>query len=396
MAMEESIKTLSEPVKALYLATYIPRKCGIATFTKDLINAVNLLNPLSLGKVAVMDNALTQKLEYPHEVKMRIQDDNPQDYIKVADYVNMTEEFEAVVLQHEFGIFGGPDGENILELTQALKKPLLVTFHTVVSDCSENMRRIMTSLCTTAKYVVVMLQGAKEMLIDLYGAKPDKVVVIHHGVPDFPMMSGANGAKNKLGLDGKTVMTSINLLGANKGLEHAIEAIPAIKKRVEDFVYLIVGETHPIVKQAEGEAYRQKLENLASQLGVSGQVRFVNKYLGLGELVEYIAASDFYVTPYLNPQQAASGSLAYAIGAGKACISTPYAYAAEMLGDGRGMLVPFRDGAAIAQSVLELLADQHKREECQSKAYAVGRTMTWHNVAHQYYHLYQYAIGKGC
>lgn len=386
-----SLKKLTQPVRALYIATYIPRKCGIATFTKDLTNAINLLNPLALAQIAAMDNNISENLRYPHEVKFRVRQEVREDYDAVVKYANETSEVDIVVIQHEFGIFGGESGELILELVEKLQKPSIITLHTVLEKPTPKMKEIIRRLGKKVEYMIVMLEAAGEMLVKKYHIDRRKVVVIPHGVPDFPRLT--NG-KKRLGLQGRVVMTSANLVSQSKGLEYVISAMPEILESIPELVYLVVGETHPVVKLTEGEKYRHKLKKMAKDLNLGRHVRFVNEYLPLQKLVKYIGASDLYITPYLDPQQSASGSLAYAIGAGKACISTPYLYAREMFDLGCGKLVPFANSEAIAKAVVETWTDKQSRVECEGKAYDLGRTMTWYYVGHQYYHLMQHALKK--
>ena len=386
-----SLKKLTQPVRALYISTYIPRKCGIATFTKDLTNAINLLNPLALAQIAAMDNKISEGLRYPHEVKFRLRQEVKEDYDEVVNYVNETGEIDIVVIQHEFGILGGDSGDFVLEFMEKLQKPVVVTLHTVLEKPTPKTKEIIMRMGRRAEYLVVMLEAAREMLVNKYKVDRRKIMVIPHGVPDFPRFT--NG-KKKLGLYGKVVMASANLVSSSKGIEYVIAAMPEIIKEIPEIVYLIVGETHPVVKLTEGEKYRNKLKKMAKDLALGRHVKFVNKYLPLQKLINYVAASDIYITPYLDPQQAASGSLAYAIGAGKACISTPYLYAREMFNLGCGKLVPFADSEAIARTVIETWKDKQSRAECEGKAYDLGRTMTWYYVGHQYYHLMQHALQK--
>lgn len=386
-----NLKKLTRPVRALYISTYIPRKCGIATFTKDLTNAINLLNPLALAEIAAVDNKISESLRYPHEVKYRIRQEVKEDYDEVAKYVNETGAVDIVVIQHEFGIFGGENGDFIMELVDKLQKPLVVTLHTVLEKPTPKMKEIIKGLGKKAQYLIVMLEAAGQMLVKKYHVDRRKVVVIPHGVPDFPKMTDG---KKKLGLEGKVVMTSANLVSQSKGLEYVIAAMPGIIKEIPELVYLVVGETHPVVKSTEGEKYRNRLKKMARDLNLGRHVRFVNKYLPLQKLIAYVGASDIYITPYLDPQQAASGSLAYAIGAGKVCVSTPYLYAREMFEQGCGYLIPFSDSQAIATTVIDTWKNRQGRIECEGKAYDLGRTMTWYYVGHQYYHLLQHALNK--
>ena len=238
-----------------------------------------------------------------------------------------------------------------------------------------------------------MLSNAKNILVEKYGVDRNKIVVIHHGVPDFPKLE-AETWKRKIKLSKYTIMSSINLISPSKGLEFAIQAVPGIVKKIPNFLYLIIGETHPVyLKKNNGnDVYRKKLKKLVKDLSIGKHVRFVNQYLSIKSLMNYVGASDFYITPYLDAQQAASGALAYGIGAGKVCISTPYLYAQEMLGKLRGILVPFKDSESVAEAVVRVMRDSKERELYETNSYLIGRTMTWNNVAHQYLHLFKYAI----
>ena len=385
----ENLKRFNDPVDMIYVSTYIPRKCGIATFTKDLTNAINMINPLRLSKIAAMDNKMTESVVYPHEVEFRIREDNYEDYKDLARYINENA-FDLVSIQHEFGIFGGTNGELVLPFLDEIKKPVVVTLHTVLEFPTSNQRGIIQKICRKARAVVVMLDAASEILNKVYGVEKDKIVMIRHGVPDFPRLQ-LYRCKKKFGLSRRTVMTSVNLISPSRGFEYAIEAVPKIVKKVPNFLYLVIGETHPLYLKENNwkDPYRRKLLKLVKKLKVENHVRFVNKYVSLKRLVSYIGASDFYVTPYLNPEQIASGSLSYAIGAGTACISTPYRYAKEMLCDGRG-IVPFQNSEAISDVVIRLVENPEERETIEAKVYETGRTMTWINIAHQYYHVFKF------
>ncbi|MDZ4230101.1 MAG: glycosyltransferase family 4 protein [Candidatus Veblenbacteria bacterium] len=378
--------------RVVYISTYIPRKCGIATFTKDLTNALNLLNPEHLAEVIALDNSEGEQLGYPWEVKYRIRQQEWPDYDRVLRYLNRSN-VDLVVVQHEFGIWGGKDGELVVKFLEKLKKPCVVVFHTVLSNPATHQREIMNYLCQRAGAVVVMLRAAADLLRREYGVDPSKVAVIHHGVPDFPRQS-PDVAKPELKLEGHIVMSSINLLSESKGIEYAIAALPPVVEKFPNFLYLVIGETHPNVRREEGERYRAKLERLVQELGLQSSVQFIDRYLSLAELVRYVQASDYYVTPYLNPEQAASGSLAYAVGAGKVCISTSYFYAREMLRGGRGILVPFRNSSALSQALLVLLRQAEKRHLLEQRAYAQGRLMTWHRVALNYLELFTSVLAQ--
>lgn len=384
----DSFKEFSQRknIRVVYISTYIPRKCGLATFTKDLTNALNLLNPEYLAEIIALDNPETENITYPWEVRNRIRQHDWSDYEKALNYLNRTK-VDLVVIQHEFGIWGGADGEYIMKFLEKLKKPCVVVFHTVLFNPTTHQREIINYLCRRASAVVVMLRAAADLLRREYGVESSKVAVIHHGVPDFPRKSPEE-VKPQINLEGRIIMTSINLLSESKGIEYAIKALPEIVKQYPNFLYLVIGETHPTVRLQAGERYRSHLEQLVKELNLDSSVKFINRYLSLDELVRYVQASDFYITPYLNPEQAASGSLAYAVGAGKVCISTNYFYAREMLRNGKGVLVPLQNSEALSKILLELLQQPKKRQMIERRAYAQGRLMTWPRVALNYLELF--------
>ncbi len=390
--MVQYSKTLEEQerrVRAIYISSYIPRKCGIATFTKDLTNAINNLNPKGLAEIMVLND---NGNDYPWEAKFRIDQNNFDTYVSAADYINQSSA-ELISLQHEFGLFGGESGEYIVPFIELIKKPLITTLHTVPSTPTPKQKEIIKAIAKKSEAVVVMVDSIAQRLVDLYGVDREKVVVIPHGVPDIPF--GPTGHfKKQLHLEKKFVLSSINLVSENKGLEYILEAVPQIIKEVPNFVYLVIGETHPVVKRKYGEKYREKLEKLCADLRIKKHVQFINRYLSLDELTNYLRASDVYVTPYLDPEQAASGTLAYAVGAGKACISTPYIYASELLSEGRGMLVPFRNSEQIARAAIKLFKNASFKENIERNSYTHGRTMTWPSVALQYLDLFKLVINK--
>lgn len=375
-------------VRAIFVSSYIPRKCGIATFTKDLTNAINALNPYALSEImAVTDpTAPNGGYDYPWEVKFRVNQDDVTNYISAADYINSSSA-EIVCLQHEFGLYGGQDGGYILEFLKRLKKKVVTTLHTTVEHPRENQKRIIKEIYKYSAAVVVMIDPVVKRLECVYGVDSRKIAVIHHGVPDLPF-GGTEHFKEETSLTGRTVMSAINLISPNKGLEYAISAIPSIVKKIPDFLFLIIGETHPVVKKRYGEKYREELSSLVKKLKVEKHVKFINSYLPLEELIDYLRSSDYYVTPYLDVEQTASGTLSYAVGAGKICISTPYLYAQEVLNNNRGILVPFKDSKAISKAILHLNNNIKERQSIEREAYKYGRVMTWSSVALAYLDLF--------
>lgn len=384
--LQQALVKQQRPLDVIYISSYIPRKCGIATYTKDLTNAINLLNSHSLAEIMAVTRP-DDDVDYPWEAKFKISQNNLSTYLAAAQYINQSHA-DLVVLQHEFGLFGGEAGEYMVHLAEALRKPLVTTFHTVITERSSKRDEIIRRLAARSQAVVVMLEEAAAELRSHFGIPRKKIVVIAHGVPDFPLNDTA-AYKRKRQLAGRLVLGNINLLDANKGIEYALEAVAMIARRYPHVLYAVIGQTHPVVLREHGEVYRNKLRRLARELGIERNVRFVNQYLPLKEVTDWLKTIDIYVTPYLVPQQITSGALAYAIGAGKVCVSTPYVYAREILADGRGILVPFRDPQAIAAAVIDLVKHPARRAEMQRRAYQYGRLMTWPNVAQNHLNLFR-------
>lgn len=374
--------------RVAFISSYVPRKCGIATFTRDLAQSVDAITEEDSSEVVALMDSLSENLPYPSRVVFKVRQKVWADYQKAALLINKSSA-DMVCLQHEYGIYGGDYGNFVLPLIDKIKKPIIATLHTVVPKPDKKHLKITRSLCRRSSFVVVMLEEAARILSQKYRIPPSNIIVIPHGVPNFSNFT-TQTAKEKLGLSGKTVMTSINLLSHYKGVEYAIKSLPEIVKKVPNFIYQIVGETHPdYLRQMGGvDTYRQGLQALARRLGVSPYIRFVNKYISLEELVGFIEATDFYVTPYIDPGQITSGALAYAVGAGKVCISTPYLYAKEMLSGGRGIIVPFAGSGEIARAVINLAGNPEQMRQHQQKTYRVGKLMTWPYVASQYLELF--------
>ncbi|MFH1353748.1 MAG: glycosyltransferase family 4 protein [bacterium] len=377
-----------KPLNIIYVSSYIPRKCGIATYTKDLTNAINLMNSHSLAEIMVITPSYEHEaLDYPWEAKYKISQDDPSDYVNAAQYVNLSHA-DLVVLEHEFGLFGGEAGEYIVHFAEVLNKPLVTTFHTVPQEHIGKMAKVLRRLSAKSRVVTVMMETVAKKLVSNYHIPRNKVVVIPHGVPDLPFNSTkAYKAKRRLG--GRIVLGNINLLHRNKGIEYALEAVALIVRHHPELLYVCIGQSHPGVLRQEGEAYRNFLKKRVRELGLKKNVLFVNKYLSLKDLTEWLKTIDIYITPYLDPQQITSGALAYAVGAGKACISTPYLYAKEVLANDRGMLVPWRDPQALSEAISELLNNPAKKREMEKLAYQYGRLMTWPHVGNQHLNLFR-------
>lgn len=364
-----------------FIGNYLPRRCGIATFTTDLCQAVAAEFPEATC-LAVPVNDTPAGYAYPAEVRFELAEQELASYQRAADFLHINN-VDFVCLQHEYGIFGGPAGSHILALLRELRIPIVTTLHTVLREPDPNQRRVMEELANLSDRLVVMSQRSADFLQDIYGVPTAKIDLIPHGIPDVPFVD-SNFYKDKFGVEGKMVLLTFGLLSPNKGLENVIAALPAILKQYPDVVYMVLGATHPHVKKHDGETYRLSLQRLAQEKGVSQHVIFHNRFVSLAELIEFIGAADIYLTPYLNPAQITSGTLAYTVGAGKAVISTPYWYAEELLAEERGLLVPFGDSQAIADQVLNLLKNETERHAMRKRAYLFGRDMLWPEVARRY------------
>lgn len=371
-----------------FIGNYLPRKCGIATFTTDLCEAIATEYT---GKtcIALPVNDIDSGYSYPSRVRFELTEKNIDSYRRAADFLNINN-VDLVCLQFEYGIFGGKAGSYILALLCELRMPIVTTLHTILQDPSPDQRRVLEEVAALSDRMVVMSERGAEFLHDVYGVMPDKIDLIPHGIPDLPFVDPSYH-KDLFGVEGKFVLLSFGLLSANKGIENVIAALPTIVARYPNVVYIILGATHPHVIQHDGEAYRLSLQLQAQENGVDDHVIFYNRFVSLDELVEFISAADIYITPYLNEAQIVSGTLAYTLGAGKAVISTPYWYAEEMLDEGRGKLVPFNDPVVLAQEVIHLLDNESERHAMRKRAYLFGREMIWPQVAQRYMESFQRA-----
>ncbi len=367
--------------KVAFLGDYLPRKCGIATFTTDLRCAIAAEYP-TIQCPVVPVNDLADGYDYPAEVRFEIAEQDLPSYLRAADFLNITD-VDVVCVEHEFGIFGGPAGSHVLALLRELQMPIVTTLHTVLREPNDEQRRVMRELIRLSTRLVVMSERGREFLRDIYHAPENKIDLIPHGIPDMPF-ADPNYFKDEFGVAGKQVLLTFGLLSPNKGIEYALRALPDIIREFPNIVYIVVGQTHPNLLRHEGEAYRLSLERLAKDLGVQKNVVFFNRFVELEELMRFIGAADIYLTPYLTEAQITSGTLAYAFGAGNAVVSTPYWHAAELLTAERGKLVPFRNAPAIAVAVVELLRDETLRHTMRKNAYKLGRDMVWSRVAQLY------------
>ena len=366
----------------------LPRRCGIATFTTDLQQALSTSHPnLDTCIVAMTDHG--QTYDYPAAVALQIKDGNIEEYTRAADFLNAGR-FDTVCLQHEFGIFGGEAGAHILVLLSRLTMPVVTTLHTVLANPTAIQREVMERIVDASSKVVVMANKGRELLRSVYQVPDDKIEVIAHGIPDVAFVA-SDAAKARLGFAGKSVILTFGLLSPNKGIEVMIDAMPSILKRRADAVYVVLGATHPNLVRDQGEAYRESLMARVRELGVENHVVFLDRFVDQATLLEFISMCDVYVTPYLNEAQMTSGTLAYSFGLGKPVVSTPYWHARELLADGRGVLVPFGDPAAIGREIAELLTDDPRRQAMCRRAYAVSRTMTWERTAERYMSVFENA-----
>jgi len=376
------------PTRIAFIGNYLPRQCGIATFTTDLCNAV----AAQYGNerlFAIPVNDPESSYQYPERVRLELEQEDLSSYERAAEFLNFNGN-DLVCLQHEYGIYGGASGSHILTLLRKLKMPLVTTLHTVLRDPDTSQRAVLEEIARLSDRLVVMTDLAAQLLREVYAVPSGKIDIIPHGVPDLPFMD-PNFFKDKFGTEGKFVLLTFGLLSPNKGIEYVIRALPAILARHPNVVYIVSGVTHPHIRRREGERYREQLQALAAELGVSDQLILNNRFVSAEELVEHVGAADIYITPYLQEAQAVSGTLAIALGAGKAIISTPYWHAKELLAEKRGVIVPFANPDAIAEAVTALLENDAERHAMRKRAYLYSRGTTWPNTARAYMASFQRA-----
>jgi len=371
-------------MKLAFIGTYPPRECGIGIFTNNLFNSI--LANRAKGEygyegfvVALNDNGLTY--EYPDEVKVIIRQDHQEDYLKAVKYINLNGA-DICILEHEFGIFGGQNGVQILPLLHRLKVPLIVTLHTILKSPSYNEKAVLREICKMANKIVVMSHKAIEFLVSIYNVPEEKIVFIEHGVPDIHFKH--EKSKKEFKLDSRKVLLTFGFIGRSKGIETVIKALPEVVKNHPDVIYIVLGKTHPNVLRYSGEEYRIFLRHLVRSLHLEEHVIFLNKFIDEEDLFKYLCASDIYITPYLNEAQITSGTLSYAIGVGSAVISTPYWHASELLADGRGRLIDFNDSKGLTSTLNELLDKPEVLNELKRKAYDYGRKITWPKTGEKY------------
>lgn len=370
------------------VGNYLPRQCGIATFTTHLCEALALIAP-ELNVIAVPVNDRPEGYSYPQRVRFELEQNEISTYLSATDFLNINN-VDVVCVQHEYGIFGGPAGSHILAMMRELRMPLVTTLHTLLREPDANQKRVMEEIAQLSDRVVVMTKRGAEFVKEIYGISEEKIDLIPHGIPDVPFVD-PNFYKDQFGLQGKVVILTFGLLSPNKGIENVIAALPRVLECWPNLVYVVLGATHPHVRKRYGEDYRFSLERLARKLGVERHVVFHNRFVSQEELLDFIGAADIYITPYLNEAQITSGTLAYSVGAGKAVISTPYWHAQELLADGRGVLVPFGDPVELANAILRLLENEAERHAMRKRAYLACREMIWPNVAAMYLRCFERA-----
>ena len=369
------------PSRIAVVGNYLPRHCGIATFTTDLCDAIHAEYGAT-ELLALPVNDTEEGYDYPARVRFELSEGNLASYRQAADFLNFSN-VDLVCLQHEFGIFGGRAGGHILELLRHLQMPFVTTLHTVLRDPNPDQRAVMKEIATLSDRLIVMSQQSSEILQEVFRVPTDKIDLIPHGIPDLPF-TDPNFYKDGFGTEGKDVLLTFGLLSPNKGIENVIQALPKILARHSNVVYMVSGVTHPHILRREGDKYRHYLQNLTKDLGVEANVIFRNRFVSPQELVELIGAADIYITPYKHKAQVVSGTLAYALSAGKAIISTPYLHAIELLDGERGAIVPFDDPGAIAEKTIALLDDDTARHAMRKRAYLYARDMVWNRVAQKY------------
>jgi glycosyltransferase involved in cell wall biosynthesis len=381
-------KGLPLPTRIAFVGNYLPRQCGIATFTTDLCTA--LATEYGSGRLfAIPVNDPDSSYQYPEQVRLELEQEDLTSYERAAEFLNFNGN-DLVCVQHEYGIYGGVAGRHILTLLRKLKMPVVTTLHTVPREPDADQRAVLEEIARLSDRLIVMSEQAAEFLREVYAVPKEKIDVIPHGVPDFQFMD-PNYFKDRFGTEGRSVLLTFGLLSPNKGIENVIRALPAILARHPNVVYIVSGATHPHIRRREGERYREELQALAEQLGVSSQLIFNNRFVSAEELVEHVGAADIYITPYRQEAQVVSGTLAIALGAGKAIISTPYWHAKELLANNRGVIVPFENPAAITEAVLHLLDHDGERHAMRKRAYLHSRETIWPKTARKYMASFQRA-----
>lgn len=377
--------------KIFFLSNFPPRECGIATFTQDLVDSMNKKwNPKVKSRVIAL-NEEASLYNYDNRVVMQLSKDDIEDYINIAKRINKSKNIKLVCIQHEFGLFGGDYGNYLIPFLETIKKPVVVTFHSILPSPDELRKKVVRFIASKSSAIIVMAKTAIDILNKDYGINKNKIYVVPHGTPNAPLDSIHN-FKKKLRLENKTVISTFGLLSRGKGVEYMIKSLPELVKKYPNLLYLIMGETHPVVRKQEGESYRNELIKLVEQLGLKNNVKFYNKYLTLNEIVEYLLASDIYVCTNLDENQIVSGTLAYALSCGKAIVSTPSVYAREILAKDKGILVKFKNPDSFSEAIDKILSDKDFKKNMEENAYLFSRSMIWPNVASQYLNIFNKVV----
>jgi glycosyltransferase involved in cell wall biosynthesis len=384
------MKVTSSNRNIVFLGTSLPRECGIATFTQDLLDELMHINGFNKPRIIAINNNKTY--DYQEQVLREIDQHKLSDYIETADYLSSSD-VDLLVIQHEFGIYGGESGEYLIPFVERLTIPFVVIFHTVLTKPSAKQRHIMNRVAELSVKVVTMAQSTVTDLISIYGVDAAKIAFIHHGVPHVQTGSRSE-LKEQYGFADRKILSTFGFLSPGKGIEYSVEAMRGVVKQHPDSLYIVWGKTHPVVKQETGEVYRQKLMDLVEEYDLTRNVRFVDKLLTQDEVIHSLVMSDIYMTPYLGKDQAVSGTLAYGVGYGRVIVSTPYRYAEEMLAEGRGLLANFRDSASLEACILQLLNDPSKIAEMENRTLELGRTMLWNEIAKTYAAMFQEKIAE--
>jgi glycosyltransferase involved in cell wall biosynthesis len=375
--------------KIAYVSSYPPRECGIATFTKNLVVASNKLGIFRKPQVVAI-NEKEAIYNYDRLVKWQIRRDFQKDYVEAARYINSSK-VDLVNVQHEFGLFGGQWGEHINCFLEKLQKPVVSTLHTISPSFEPTAQNVLKQIANHSSKIVTMTNIATKLLMT-YDVPRSKIEIIQHGCPDVPFVDSNNVKPSLFGLKGKLVVSTFGLISRGKGIEYVIKALPEVVENYPEIIHLIIGETHPEVRKFEGERYRKKLIKLVDDLNLYENVKFHNRFLLERELIKYLQATDIYVTPFLEPNQISSGTLVYAMGTGKAIVSTPYLHAQEALAEGRGLFCKFRDHKSITERIMQLLENEEQRRNIQRTVYSYSRNFTWAEVAKRYSGLFRRMI----
>ncbi|CAF3737278.1 unnamed protein product [Rotaria sp. Silwood1] len=379
----------STQLRVLFIGTYPPRQCGLAKYLEDLIDNYKG----SYGIVAIDEKDLkSTDRNYSNNVVFRLKQNEREIYYKVAEMAN-SQGYDVVNIQHEYGLYGGMCGEYIVHLLASVRKPIIITMHTVLPKPTEFYLSLTRTIAALSTRIIVLSPVGRRLLVDLYGVDETKISIVHHGVPDVPFSQILTEEKQKLGFDAKRpIMATFGLLHRDKNIQLVLKAMKNIIEYVPNILYLVLGQTHPLIKLHEGDSYRHELENNVTTLSLVNNVYFVNKYLDDKELISYLSASDIYITPYIHEEQYVSGTLAWAVGLGKAVVSTPYLYAKELLAHGRGFLIPFNGHQALSSTIITLVQNQEIRDAARRKAYKFGRQMIWPSVTCDYENIFRDAL----